>query len=171
MTQTKTGFRTAACLVGTALVALACWGCSTPPAVMHADALGWVGRAVLQKPENRDFRTRYDTVRVDSTYLPLIQQSTAGTDVIIFFGLWCPDSKREVPHFLKIADEAGMRDSTIRLYSLDRSKKSPDGLTEKYAIERVPTFIFFRGGKEIGRITESPRTTLEGDILAILAAS
>ncbi len=171
MTQTKTGFWTPGCLVSATLVALACWGCSTPPVVMHADGLGWVSRAVLQRPENHDFQARYDTVRVDSTYLPLIQQSTTGIDVIIFFGLWCPDSKREVPHFLKIADEAGVRDSTIRLYSLDRSKKSPDGLTEKYAIERVPTFIFLRGGKEIGRITEYPRTTLEGDILAILASS
>ena len=44
------------------------------------------------------------------------------------------------------------RDEPSRLhsYALDRKKTSPDGLEQSYGIERVPTFIFLRGGKEIG---------------------
>jgi hypothetical protein len=35
-------------------------------------------------------------------------------------------------------------------------------------VTRVPTFIFLRAGKEIGRVTERPITTLEQDIATIL---
>ena len=51
---------------------------------------------------------------------------------------------------------------------MDRSKKDAEGLTEKHAITRVPTFVFFRGDKEIGRVTEKAVTTLEQDIAGIL---
>ena len=147
-------------------------GCSpSSPVARQSPGLGWVDRQILREPENRDFQARYDTVRVDSAFLPLIGQSSSGVEVIVFLGTWCSDSKREVPHFLKIADAGAIPEAGIRLYCLDRSKKSTDGMTEKFSIERVPTFVFLRGGHEIGRITESPRATLEGDILAILVQS
>jgi thiol-disulfide isomerase/thioredoxin len=103
--------------------------------------------------------------------ITLIRATNAGTSFLVFFGTWCSDSRREVPHFLKIADDCGIDSSRIRLYGLDRSKKSRDGLTEKYHIDRVPTFIFLKDGDEIGRITEKPTGTLEADMLAILAAA
>jgi hypothetical protein len=34
-------------------------------------------------------------------------------------------------------------------------------------IERVPTFIFKRGGEEIGRIIETPDESLEADMLKL----
>ena len=99
----------------------------------------------------------------------MIRSVQEGVDVTIFFGGWCGDSKREVPRFLRLADQSGFPKSRIKLYALDRTKKSDDGLTEKFGIERIPTFIFLKDGKEMGRITESPKTTLEGDVLTILA--
>jgi thiol-disulfide isomerase/thioredoxin len=98
----------------------------------------------------------------------LIRDSFNGIDVTIFFGTWCSDSRRELPRFLKVADMAGIPPDRITLYGLDRSKKSPDGLTEKYHIDRVATFIFFKKGVEIGRITEAPESTIEGDMITIL---
>ena len=130
---------------------------------------GWVNRSVLDKPEHQEFKTTYDSVRIGEDYVDMIARADSGVDVIVFFGTWCPDSRREVPRFLKVADMARMPPERIRLYGLDRSKKSTDGLTEQYGIERVPTFIFLKGGEEIGRITEFPATTIEGDMLSILA--
>jgi len=34
---------------------------------------------------------------------------------------------------------------------------------KKFKIERIPTFIFLRNGKEIGRIIETPVKSLEED--------
>lgn len=89
-------------------------------------------------------------------------------DVLLVLATWCPDSKREVPRFFKIYDEAGLGLDLVRMVAVDRTKKDADGLTETHEIRRVPTFVFFRAGKEIGRITERATTTLEADIAAIL---
>ncbi len=134
-------------------------------------ALGIVQRSVLSEPQFREFAVTYDTVRPGDEFVRMITQVKDDVDVLVFFGTWCGDSKREVPRFLKVADQAGIGPERITLYGLDRSKKSPDGLSKQHGIERVPTFIFLKKGKEIGRITESPNQSIEADMLFILAGS
>ena len=153
-----------------ALAALTGCAGSAPPASGVPDR-GWVSRDILETPAYAPFRAGYDTATIVQEFVPMIRDVKNGVDVTVFFGGWCGDSKREVPRFLKLADESGFPKSSIRLYALDRTKKSDDGLTDKFAIERIPTFIFLKDGKEIGRITEAPATTLEGDVLTILARS
>lgn len=154
------------------LVVLLLAGCAglTPG---HRDdiELGWLDRSVFDKPSLAEFKAVYDTTQIDPAMVEMIRGVNSDVDVIVFLGTWCPDSKREVPRFLKIADLTGITAERVRLYGLDRSKKSQDGETEKYAITRVPTFVFLKDGVEIGRITEFPQMTLEGDLLSILAAS
>jgi len=133
--------------------------------------VGWLDRSVLDKPEHHQFKAQYDTVALNQDLVELIRSVNAGVEFLVFYGTWCGDSRRELPHFLKIADRCGIEPSRIRFYGLDRSKKSGDGLTDRYHIERVPTFIFLKNGTEVGRITEKPQGTLEADMLAILAAS
>jgi thiol-disulfide isomerase/thioredoxin len=134
------------------------------------DVTGWVDAKSILRPDFAGFRARYDTVEVNVDLARMIGQLQTGVETLVFFGPWCSDSKREVPHFIKIAEQAGMPTAAIRYYALDRTKESADGLTARHRIERVPTFIFFRDGKEIGRIVELPRSTLEGDIYEILVA-
>ena len=133
--------------------------------------VGWLDRSVLDKPEHHQFKAQYDTVALEQDLVGLIRSVNSGVDFLVFYGTWCGDSRREVPHFLKIADRCGIESSRIRFYGLDRSKKSSDGLTDQYQIEKVPTFIFLKNGSEVGRITEKPQASLEADMLAILAAS
>jgi thioredoxin 1 len=142
-------------------------GCSGgKDAAGEGDPVGRVERGRLSE----SFLAAYDTVHVPSEYIGLIQQAGAGVETMVFFGQWCSDSRRDVPRFLKIVDLAGKSLGQVTLYALDRKKRSPDGLEGQYHIERVPTFVFLKQGKEIGRIVEMPRTTLEGDMLGILAA-
>jgi thioredoxin len=133
--------------------------------------LGWVSRGVLDTPPYASFKTEYRAYAIDTNMVDLIRSVNGGVEAIVFFGAWCSDSRREVPRFLKIADAAGMAGERVRLYAVDRSKKSADGLTELYRIELIPTFIFLKDGKEIGRIAEKPATTIEADLLALLAAA
>ena len=83
-------------------------------------------------------------------------------------GSWCGDSKRETPRFYKLLDETGFNQNDFELITVDRSKKTPDNLQEGVDIIRVPTFIFYKDGEEIGRYVEYPRETLEKDILKII---
>jgi thiol-disulfide isomerase/thioredoxin len=148
-------------------------GCSGPTVTRDGNteemALGIVDRAVLTEPKFHEFQARYDTVTPSPDFVQMIKALNHDVDVIVFFGTWCGDSKREVPRFLKVADQAGIAGDRITLYGLDRSKKSEDGMTDAYQVDRVPTFIFSREGKEIGRITEHPETSIEEDMVHILA--
>ncbi len=85
-----------------------------------------------------------------------------------FMGTWCGDSKRETPRFYKILEETSFDENYFELITINRSKKTPDNLQEGFNIIRVPTFIFYKEGKEVGRYVEYPRETLEKDILKIV---
>ena len=152
------------------LLASALWsGCTATVAQrQEPHDKGWVTRAIFDRPLYEPFKNGYDTSKVAGEYVELMKTVVKDVDITVFFGGWCSDSKRQVPHFLKIADAAGIPSDHIRFYALDRTKKSDDSTTDHYRIERVPTFIFSRDGAEVGRITESPQTTLEADMLAIL---
>ncbi len=93
-----------------------------------------------------------------------------GKDVQVFavVATWCPDTRRDLPRFFKIADRAGWPARRMTLLAVDRTKKDAGGLTGKWNVTRVPTFIFLRRGQEIGRIVERPTTTLEGDMAGIV---
>jgi len=132
-----------------------------------APLTGHVSRATLEAfpgwadPQARDYTP--DPATVSS-----IAERIRDVDALLFVATWCPDSRREVPRLFTILDQARFPESRLTLHALDRSKKDAAGLTEKWKIERVPTFVFLRGGREIGRIVERPAATLEADLLAIL---
>ena len=50
----------------------------------------------------------------------------------------------------------------------DHYKESPQHEEKGWDIEFVPTIIFLRNGKELGRIVESPEQSLEKDMRKIL---
>jgi hypothetical protein len=120
-----------------------------------------------QLPES--YRVVYDTVAIQADVIALLRLAGAGVETKVFLGTWCSDSRREVPRFLKAADSLGSVLGPITLIGLDTHKKSPAGFEVPYGIDRVPTFIFFRNGVEIGRVVELPQTTIEADMLTIVA--
>jgi thiol-disulfide isomerase/thioredoxin len=146
-------------------------GCAgTSPAVRDAEVTGWVDAGRLIGPEFPSFLERYDTVQVNTDIVEMIARMHPDIDILVFLGSWCGDSRREVPRLVKIVRSAGLPEARVRYYGLDRTKKSADGLTDTYRIERVPTVILLRGGEELGRVVELPRSTLEGDLFEILVA-
>jgi hypothetical protein len=145
-----------------------------PEAVQDAEpayAVGIVPRTYLDDPLWPAFRAGYDSSRIESQYLDMLRAVYQGEEFLVFFGAWCGDSKRDLPRFMKIADGMEIPPAKITLYSLDRTKKSPDGLTDRHGIQFVPTFIVMKDGAEVGRITEFPQVSVEADLLTILAGA
>ena len=95
--------------------------------------------------------------------------SKDGLSITIVLGTWCPDSRREVPRFMKILDIWNFPVADITFIGVDEMKKSPIGDFDKLDIQRVPTFILYRKNIEAGRIIENPVTSLEQDIGNILS--
>ena len=70
-----------------------------------------------------------------------------------------------VPVFFRVIDLAAFDNQNIRIFCVDRTKTVEKMELE---IEKVPTFIVYRKGEEIGRIIESPIKSMEEDLYEIL---
>lgn len=114
------------------------------------------------------FNSRYSEYTTDKETIGKLTDALKGYTIKGFMGTWCGDSKRETPRFYKILDETGFDQTNFELITVNRSKTTPDNLQEGLNIIRVPTFIFYKEGKEIGRYVEYPRETIEKDILKIV---
>jgi len=122
--------------------------------------------------QNGSFKTWFDSgfneYSVDIKTLENIKNNLDGISIKAFMGTWCGDSRREVPRFYKLLDKLDFKSKNFQMIALDRSKQTPDNLQEGFDINYVPTFIFYKNNKEIGRIVESPIESLEKDFLTII---
>lgn len=126
-----------------------------------------------QSPYHLWFTENFEEYLPNSGIIRSIDNQLNSYTITIFMGTWCGDSKREVPRFYKILQELNFSTERITLVAVDNRrdfyKQSPGGEHEGLNIHRVPTFIFYKDGKEVNRVIESPKTTLEEDILTILS--
>jgi thiol-disulfide isomerase/thioredoxin len=125
--------------------------------------------AILAAPYDTWFAPTYSMYSINKEITDKIQPLVADVSVKIFMGTWCEDSQREVPQFYKVLDLMKIADSKVELITVDKEKETPDHLEDGFNITNVPTFIFYRDGKEINRIVESPVVSLEEDMLQILS--
>ncbi|KAF0152979.1 MAG: thioredoxin-like protein [Ignavibacteria bacterium] len=114
------------------------------------------------------FNAEYENYEPDSSVVEKFNQTIHYFNIKIVMASWCGDSKREVPRFFKIIDAAHYDCNKLQIVSVDRTKQSSEGEINNLEIKFVPTFIFFKGETELGRIIEMPKGKLEEDILEIV---
>jgi thiol-disulfide isomerase/thioredoxin len=133
--------------------------------------IGQCDRQAFTNPVFADaYNEGYNSYVPDQEVIKKLKKEKKNVQVVVVMGSWCDDSKTQVPHFYKIMDQAGIKDSDIQLLSVDQEKKGGDVDVSSYDIQRVPTFIFYKDGREMGRIVESPSTSaLEKDLLLIFS--
>lgn len=122
---------------------------------------------------NTWFSRYHDNYLINKKVVNRIKDSINQYNIKVFLGTWCGDSKREVPRFYKILKSAKFNEEQLKVFAVDRTeeayKRSPNGEEKGLNIHRVPTFIFYKNGKEVNRIVEHPKETLERDILNIIS--
>jgi thiol-disulfide isomerase/thioredoxin len=122
-----------------------------------------------QYPHSEWYLKGYDEYRPEPEVVgKLAAIDKESISIQIVMGTWCPDSRREVPRFMKILDSWGFAVEKVTFIGVDNTKLAPVGEYEKLGIERVPTFIILENKVETGRIIENPVTSLEQDMLNIL---
>jgi hypothetical protein len=98
-----------------------------------------------------------------------IKATSNETTVTLAYGTWCPDSKNYVPKLLKALSTANNDKIKVKLLGIDNQFREPVSTVQPRRITNVPTVIVERGGREIGRIVETPAgSTMEEDLAAIL---
>jgi hypothetical protein len=114
------------------------------------------------------YRDEYERYAVDDSTASRLAGSWQEITITVVMATWCGDSREQVGRFFKILDRTGFPTDKITLISVDKKKKGGSVLLENLDIQKVPTFIVYRNGKEAGRIIETPTDTLEKDLLLIL---
>lgn len=135
--------------------------------------LGIINReGLMQSPFQKWFQNGFNGYEVDITAIEATKKELSNFTVKIFMGTWCGDSKREVPRFYKVLKAANFPEDQILAVAVDyiqpNYKKSPGGEEKGMNILKVPTFIFYKNGREINRIIEFPVASFEEDIAAIV---
>mgnify|MGYP000175333234 CR=1 FL=1 len=121
-----------------------------------------------QQPYTAWFNSYYTNYTVDQKTTKKLKKALKDVTIKAFMGTWCGDSKRETPRFYKVLEAAEFDLKNLKMITVNRGKKTPDNLQKGLNIFRVPTFIFYKDGKEIGRYVEYARVSLEKDMLQIL---
>ena len=132
--------------------------------------LGYINPGMfLNHPHSEWYIGGRDEYKPDGAVIEkLVPAVSDELSVLVVIGTWCPDSRREVPRFMKIVDQTGFPAERMTFVGVDISKLAPVGGYDTLNIERVPTFIFLKNKVEAGRIIETPVTSLEQDMLNIL---
>ncbi len=107
--------------------------------------------------------------QADPRCIDELSQVSQTTHIAVIIGTWCPDCHRDIPRFMSILNAADNPRLSAEYIGVNREKAYPRGHSEHYDFTRLPTYIVMRDGKEIGRVTERPQTTLEQDLVNILS--
>lgn len=126
-------------------------------------------------PCSKWFTPAYDAYIPDSAVVASLRKlDLKGVTMEVFFGTWCGDSRRELPHLFKLLQAVSFPEKNIRLVALGGDslyKQSPQHEEAGKNIFRLPTIIVYKNGKEVNRLIEFPVYSLEKDLLCLLGSS
>ena len=123
-------------------------------------------KGILNGENGEVFQTEYNIYKANAEALSKVNFNDVTIKVVL--GNWCEDSQREVPRLLKMLETSTMQNVPVTYYLVDREKYCPDPDVQKLEVKYIPAIIFYRNGKEVGRIVETPQGTLEENTAAIL---
>ena len=86
----------------------------------------------------------------------------------VYFGSWCSDSMAHVSAFFKVLDLADTPLLQAAYFGVPEAKDKRAPYIEGKDIVKLPTFIVLVGGRELGRIVETPKKSVEEDLVKIL---
>ena len=131
--------------------------------------LGYINEEGLQGDDFIEwYKENHNDHIVDTLAIKEIKTKLEGIKIKVFMGTWCSDSQREVPALYKILNRVDFNMEKLEIIAVSQEKDTPNQLEKGLDIQYVPTIIFYKNEKEIGRYVELAQETLEKDMLAIL---
>ncbi len=134
--------------------------------------LGKVDKNGFKHSDFSWYKDNYNNYLLNKAITKKLKDSLNDYTIKAFFGSWCGDSKKELPRFYKVLDAVKFPKTQLDVIAVDRTpetyKQSPNHEEQGLNIHRVPTFIFYKDGKEVNRIVEHPKETIERDIYNII---
>ena len=99
-----------------------------------------------------------------------IDSFSQNINIKVYFGSWCSDSHHWLPYSVKLLGGTNLF-NRVEFIGLPKDLIMRDSIAPEMSITRVPTFIFYRNEKEVGRIIENPEGHFASDLINILRSS
>lgn len=115
------------------------------------------------------FKPELKAYKIDANILTeLKKKDLSELKMTLVLGTWCHDSHQQVPRMIKLLKTLSFPMSSVEIFAVDTYKKAPGIDVKAIDITLVPTLIVYKGDKELGRIIESPKLSIEADLLEII---
>lgn len=132
--------------------------------------IGACDRSGLEEGKfGKTFKKEYRKYEPDQQVLDQLKKKLKLHFITVVMGTWCHDTKEQVPRFFHVLDSLDYPESNLTLIAVDTKKKAGEVDISELDIERIPTFIVYRRGIEIGRIVETPQESIEKDLLDVIS--
>ena len=115
------------------------------------------------------FDERYQKYVPNDSAIKALMPIAKKLSFVVVIGTWCSDSKEHVPPFYKVISQLALNESKVKVYAVNRKKDrilTPE--LKKLNFEFVPTFIVYKNKKEVGRIVEDTKISIEKDLVEML---
>lgn len=117
--------------------------------------VGIISREVIQSDTSfKWYATYMKGYTPNAAALEGLMKNKDSIQLLTFMGTWCEDSHFIIPKFYSLLDAAGFSQDRVTLIGVDRNKKTLSHLSEALNVDKVPTIIVLKHGKEIGRVVE-----------------
>ena len=119
-----------------------------------------------------EWKTTHDAYEPDALAVQRIREDADrahGTlSIEVVFGSWCSDSREQVPRFIKVMETLPPDAIPVRYVGVQKAKEERGEIVTRLKLTAIPTIVVSRAGEEIGRIVETPQSSIEEDLAAIL---
>ncbi|MFN4121891.1 MAG: thioredoxin family protein [Flavobacteriales bacterium] len=119
---------------------------------------------IAQLSDAPEWQQNQNNYHPDAEAMKHIAQYASEFDLVVVIGTWCEDSRMHFPALWKTIEQSGAKFKSIRIIAVDRDKKSKVAGFEALNITYVPTIILLKDGREMTRIVETPRVSVEKDL-------
>ena len=89
-----------------------------------------------------------------------------GMDIVVFFGVWCHDSQREVPRLLKIIESSGVQLNSLKLVAINMEKEVPAEFQQTFKVKYTPTIFVAKDNQVLAKMVERPKQSITKDLLS-----
>lgn len=123
-------------------------------------------KTLMNDAESAWFYSGVNKYQPNENMLNYVKDNRGKFNVVAVVGTWDDDSRRLLPALYKVIILAGSPDEQITTFGAD--EKMQTGAPTDYKVKKLPTFIIYREGKELGRITSETEDAVESALAKIL---
>ncbi|MDA8622167.1 thioredoxin family protein [Psychrosphaera sp.] len=146
------------------LLSIMATGCNAKSSDFHVGEI--TGAEIIK--EFKSFAKHKNDISYSNADLAPLRAIATPIEVKVFFGEWCHDSVREVPRLISLFEQVNNKNIKPTFYGLDTAKSDPKDEALKHSIKKTPTVIVYKGGIELGRFLEFPKTDWANDIATLV---